>query len=50
MIKLLTDQWRILPNTAKKMKVLSMGNESIFVAHRKYLRLWFNFKGLNANF
>jgi len=30
MIKLLTDQWRILPNTAKKMKVLAMADESTF--------------------
>ena len=39
MIKLLTDQWRILPNTAKKMKVLAF-----------FGGMWFNFKGLNANF
>ena len=61
MIKLLTDQWRILPNTAKKMKVLAMADESTFDGQRKYLRcpsqvlaffggMWFNFKGLNANF
>ena len=45
----------------KKMKVLAMADESTFDGQRKYLRcpsqvlaffggMWFNLKGLNANF